>query len=115
MRRYTKAGSIVSIAIALLVVLCLVVLIRETADRYPTNHIGFDIRWLLYLSGFGAAWCVPAWKFHWGPTRLVVAALGACLLLVATIILMDRLNLMIEYSAWISRGMPGPFEPSQYR
>jgi len=73
--------------------------------RAPSNHIGFDPRWL----GIAAAPAIivigmGVWR------RARVAPVLACMLMtlifVVALVLVDQLNLLVQYDEWLRRGMP---------
>ena len=68
------------------------------------NHIGVSVLWALPLGGVAMLAGVL-----WRPTRLRragTALLVVGLLTVVGIVLLDRLNILVEYEAWLERGMP---------
>jgi hypothetical protein len=68
------------------------------------NHIGVNLLWILPLALVamlaGALW--RAGQFR--RTGMALLVLG--LLTVVGVVLLDRLNVLVEYEAWLDRGMP---------
>jgi hypothetical protein len=71
---------------------------------YPDNHIGVNLLWVLPL-----ALVVMLAGGLWLPTqlrRMGWALLVLGLFTVLGVVLLDRLNILVEYEAWLERGMP---------
>ena len=69
-----------------------------------SNHIGVSVLWALPLGPVamlaGALW----WSTRLRRAGMVLLAWG--LLTVLGIVLLDRLDILVEYEAWLRRGMP---------
>lgn len=78
---------------------------------HPENHIGVSVLWVLPLALVamlaGGLWLSTQRR------RAGVALLALGLLTVAGAVLLDRLNILVEYESWLKRGMPErPFRVS---
>lgn len=70
-----------------------------------SNHMGYDIRWLVFLGMFIVLYGL------WGLSTPTTRRLGIVLCiagLVVTILILffDHFNLLVEYGRWCDRGMP---------
>ena len=71
---------------------------------YPENHIGVSVLWALPLALVamlaGGLW-LAAHRRRAGAMLLVLGLLTS-----AGVVLLDRLDILVEYEAWLERGMP---------
>lgn len=95
---YVLVDSILKILVIALIVFLIV-------KKYPTNHMGIDIRWAYLLSIVSSLLTVCLiWLkkyFKYACLNLTTTAIY-----VVIIFSVDRLNILVEYENWISRGMP---------
>ncbi len=77
------------------------------AQRFPDNHLSFDVRTIYFIAAVGLLFSL----FHWHRTRSRQTARFVLLnlLFAAAIALVDQGNLLVDYEEWIRRGMPPPF------
>ncbi|WP_309888631.1 hypothetical protein [Archangium sp.] len=68
------------------------------------NHIAVSVLWVIPL----ALVAMLAGALWWGARlrRAGMALLVLGLLTVVGVVLLDRLNVLVEYEAWLDRGMP---------
>lgn len=71
---------------------------------HPENHIGVSVLWVIPLALVamlaGALWRAAQFR------RAGMALLMLGLLTVIGVVLLDRLDILVEYEAWLERGMP---------
>ncbi|MGZ3460534.1 MAG: hypothetical protein ACXU86_18760 [Archangium sp.] len=71
---------------------------------YPENHIGVSVLWAIPLALVamlaGGLWRAARLR------RAGMALLVLGLLTVIGAVLLDRLNILVEYDSWLERGMP---------
>lgn len=74
-------------------------------QRAPSNHIGVDPRWLgLVLLPAIMIIGVGTWR-HARATPVLACTLVTLLFAVA-LVLVDQMNLLVQYDEWLRRGMP---------
>lgn len=82
-----------------------VTLATAVALRGSSNHIGFDPRWLGIIV-LPAIIVVGIGVWRRSGAAPVLACTLATLLFVVALILVDQLNLLVQYDEWLRRGMP---------
>ncbi len=80
-------------------------LVVAVAQRTPSNHIGVDPRWLgLVVLPAIIIISVGIWR-HVRAAPVLACTLVTLLFAVA-LVLVDQLNLLVQYDEWLRRGMP---------
>jgi hypothetical protein len=69
--------------------------------RYPENHIGFHLLWLLPLFLVGAG--IGFWRRETASGRWAILASALSMVL---LLLMYFFNVLLPYEVWLRRGMP---------
>jgi hypothetical protein len=71
---------------------------------HPENHLGVSVLWITPLALVailaGGLW----WAAHRRRAGATLMVLGLFTLL--GVVLLDRLDILVEYEAWLERGMP---------
>ena len=82
-----------------------------------SNHSGYDIREIWWLSAISLAWCAVGLCFRKHRWALRVVGLLAFLAVgvAVYVYVLDYYNIMVEYSEWGHRGMPSRWEMSSPR
>jgi hypothetical protein len=79
-------------------------LVALRIGAYPENHISVSVLWVIPLALVamlaGALWRAASFR------RAGMALLMLGLLTVIGVVLLDRLDILVEYEAWLERGMP---------
>ena len=102
--------QIVALILSLLSLSALVTIVASRIRQYyPDNHWSLDIRWLCCVSVFGFVVSMIS-IYKASMVKTAVTTIVTCGLLRLLILVLDQFNLLVEYSVWIRRGMPGPFE-----
>lgn len=76
--------------------------------HFPTNHWGYEVRWLYLPCAALLAFSMIVMLRERSPHLLSVT--GTCLALVSSVgvFFVDHLNMLVQYEVWLRRGMP-PF------
>ena len=94
---------------------CLGLLVIAGAGLYHrivtgnSNHVGVDIRWAWGLSAMALVWCAAGLAFRPVPRWTITVVLITAAAFAAGLFIIDRYNVMVEYTVWIRRGMPAPW------
>ncbi len=77
--------------------------------HFPDNHISFDPTQLVWLPVLSLVFCGFLFrsKLNPGIKKVHRLALLLALISIATIVIVDRCNILVEYNSWARRGMPG--------
>jgi len=105
----SKLADGVSLALAGLLLGAAGFLIVQAMLRPSCNHWGLEIRWLWPACAAAAGWSAIVMALRrrpGGPTLALLAVAAAC---AATVFVLDYFNVLVEYEAWIARGMPPPW------
>lgn len=78
----------------------------------PTNHWGFDIRFLYIVPALSLCYIFYLIIFGIFDKKYIIT-LFASLVFMLTIYIFDNWNLLVEYEVWIKRGMPNFGQRSQ--
>lgn len=106
-REWTRSSTTTTALWVCCVIECIATgaLAVAVVQRTPSNHIGFDPRWLgivvlpaIIVIGAGVWWRARA--------APVLACTLATLLFVVALVLVDQLNLLVQYDEWLRLGMP---------
>ncbi len=71
---------------------------------YPENHTGVSVLWaipLALVAMLAGGLCLTAHRRRMGAVLLVLGLLTA-----VGAVLLDRLDILVEYEEWLERGMP---------
>ena len=103
----SRAVSWVTMAAVLavdLVVICLTI-------RYaPSNHWSWDVRVCYVVPLPALIWLIVVWRRRWVSGAMRLGLLLCLLMLVLTLVVVDRCNLLVQYDVWTARGMPARWE-----
>jgi len=80
-------------------------LVVAVASRAPSNHIGFDPRWLGVAALPAILAIGTAIARRTSGTAVLICTLTTVILVVG-LLLIDQLNVMVQYDEWLRRGMP---------
>lgn len=74
-----------------------------------SNHVGVDIRWGWGLSALALVWSAAGLRFRPVPRWTITVVLITAVVFATGLLIIDRYNVMVEYTVWIRRGMPAPW------
>lgn len=90
--------------------LCLGLIVWRIWNTYPCNHWGvIDIRYGVLLCLLNMA--VSALGISWyGKTNLFITGIAIGVMSMMLLLVIDQLNLLVEYELWVRRGLPDMWE-----